>query len=307
MSECNATKLTTADPAFASGSVQANGITFHYLEIGAGPLALCLHGFPDTPWTYRHLLPRLAQAGYRAVAPYMRGFAPTDVPSDGDVSVRARVDDVNALHQALGGTCDSVLIAHDWGAIAAYGALADDPGRWRRAVIGNVPHFNVQGPLFLRYAQIKRSFYFWFFQMAASEAIVAANDLAFLESLWRDWSPDYDPTPEMEKLRECLGQPENLRAAMGYYRAYFDPVRFGSPSWSEMMHGLLGRPVPQPTLYLHGSRDGCIAIDDQAMESMLKYLGPTSQAELVPDSGHFFWLEQPDAVNGRVLEFLNKP
>ena len=59
---------------FTTGTVQANGVDFRYLACGEGPLALCMHGFPDSPWTYRHLLPVLADAGYRAVAPFMRGF-----------------------------------------------------------------------------------------------------------------------------------------------------------------------------------------------------------------------------------------
>jgi pimeloyl-ACP methyl ester carboxylesterase len=60
-------------PEFKIGTVPANGLRFHYLETGEGPLALCLRGFPDSPWTYGHLLPELANAGYRAVAPFVRG------------------------------------------------------------------------------------------------------------------------------------------------------------------------------------------------------------------------------------------
>src|ERR1700704_6943291 len=120
-------------PEFKSGVVQANGLRFQYLEMGSGPLALCLHGFPDSPWTYRYLLPQLAQAGYRAVAPFMRGYAPTQIPLDGDFSTNALASDPNALHEVLGGDSNAVLIAHDWGAVAAWGALADGPARWRRA------------------------------------------------------------------------------------------------------------------------------------------------------------------------------
>src|SRR3954469_11770079 len=74
---------SAATPNLKHGSVEANGLTFHYLEAGEGPLALCLHGFPDSPWSYRYLLPALAGAGFRAVAPYMRGYAPTSIPADG--------------------------------------------------------------------------------------------------------------------------------------------------------------------------------------------------------------------------------
>ncbi len=65
---------------FATGVVEANGVTFHYLEAGTGPLVLALHGFPDTARSYRHQLPALAAAGYRVVAPFMRGYAPTEIP-----------------------------------------------------------------------------------------------------------------------------------------------------------------------------------------------------------------------------------
>ena len=66
---------------FNTREVQANGLRFHYLEMGEGPLALCLHGFPDSPYSYRYLLAELAEAGYRAVAPFNRGFAPTELPA----------------------------------------------------------------------------------------------------------------------------------------------------------------------------------------------------------------------------------
>jgi len=108
-------------PEFKTGSVSANGLRFHYLEMGEGPLALCLHGFPDSPWTYRHLIPELARAGYRAVAPFMRGYAPTEVPSDSHYQTGVLAADVAALHGALGGDSNAVLIAHDWGSVAVMG------------------------------------------------------------------------------------------------------------------------------------------------------------------------------------------
>lgn len=84
-----------------AGRVTANGLDFAYLEAGSGPLALCLHGFPDSPFSYRYLMPALAEAGYRAVAPYMRGYAPTAIPADGSYTTTDLVNDTNGLHQAL--------------------------------------------------------------------------------------------------------------------------------------------------------------------------------------------------------------
>src|SRR5688572_29425956 len=88
-----------------NGTIRANGVEFAYLADGPddGPLAMCLHGFPDTAHTYRHLLPRLAGAGFRAVAPWMRGYAPTGIPPDGHYQGGALANDANALHDALGG------------------------------------------------------------------------------------------------------------------------------------------------------------------------------------------------------------
>src|SRR5207302_4761214 len=94
-----------------TGSVQANGLEFHYVEAGQGPLALCLHGFPDSPFTYRYLLPALAEAGYHAVCPYMRGYHPTQVPSRYN-NTKDLATDRALLPAAVGGDDKAVLIAH---------------------------------------------------------------------------------------------------------------------------------------------------------------------------------------------------
>lgn len=291
----------TSTPEFKRGSVRAGGVEFHYLEAGSGPLALCLHGFPDSPWTYRYLLPHLAQAGYRAVAPFMRGYAPTQVPLDGDFSTKALASDPNALHEALGGDSSAVLIAHDWGAVAAWGALAADPTRWRRAVAGSVPPFGHTIP---HYRQLKRSFYSWLFQMPAADGIVAANNLAFIDGLWGDWSTGYDATYDLTKVKECLRNPANLKAALGYYRAFFEPSRFGSSEWAQEQKAAFGRPIPQPVLYLHGTKDGAIGVEVVAIDAIPKILGPGSEVECIPDVGHFFWVEKPAQINERVVRFL---
>jgi pimeloyl-ACP methyl ester carboxylesterase len=293
-------------PDFKTDVVHANGLRFHYLEMGEGPLALCLHGFPDSPWTYRYLLPELAKAGYRAVAPFMRGYAPTEVPADGRYQTSTLAADVVALHGALGGDGNAVLIAHDWGSIAAFGAAAQAPERWRRCVIMNVPPLGVFGQVAFRYDQIKRSFYFWFFQMQVSDAIVPANNLAFIDGLWADWSPGYDAKEDLPRVKECLRNPANLQAAMGYYRALFDPARFGLPAGMKEQEAAWGRPIPQPTLYLHGTQDGCIALDAEAAKEVPAFLGPGSEVERIEGIGHFMLVERPAEVNDRILRFLGK-
>src|ERR1700712_4184997 len=136
-------------------TVRANGLDFELLELGTGPLALCLHGFPDSPHTWRHLLPALAGAGFHAVAPFMRGYAPTAVPSDG-CSVAALVADACALHDALGGDGRAALIGSDWGGDAAYGAAAFAPERWRHVVALGQPPLALEARVMRDYDQLRR-------------------------------------------------------------------------------------------------------------------------------------------------------
>jgi pimeloyl-ACP methyl ester carboxylesterase len=284
--------------------VTANALDFAYLETGSGPLALCLHGFPDSPHTYRHLMPALAGAGYRAVAPFMRGYAPTAIPANGSYTTADLVADANGLHEALGGGDDAVLIAHDWGVAAGWGAPVHAPQRWRKVVVLNIPPFPVFGQVAFTMEQIKRSFYFWFFQMAISDAIVAADDLAFLDYLWSTWSPGYDASEDLAKAKACLRDPANLAAAMGYYRAMFNPARFGTEEWAAEQAAAWG-PIPsQPTLYLHGTQDGCVAIDDAALAEVGGLLAKGSEVGWVQGAGHFLLVEKPGEANDRILRFL---
>ena len=109
---------------------------FAYLEAGPsdGPLALCLHGFPDHAPTWEHLMPELAAAGYHVVAPWLRGYAPTGLAPDGNYQVATLALDALALADELAGDRDSVLIGHDWGAIAAYTAVGHRPERFSKLV-----------------------------------------------------------------------------------------------------------------------------------------------------------------------------
>ena len=290
-----------------TGSVRANGLDFGYLTAGPddGPLALLLHGFPDSPHTWRHLMPELADAGYRAVAPFMRGYAPTSVPEDGAYEGGALTADAVALHEALGGGSDAVIVGHDWGAFATYGAAAFAPGRWRRVVAMSVPPVAVMATAFFDYEQLKRSFYIFVFQ---SPLAGAAVDRAFVEGLWRDWSPPGgDHAPDVDHVMECLATPDNVTAALGYYRAMFDTSRHSERYAAEQRAVSSGGELP--VLYLHGTEDGCLGPDVVApggdLGNVLAALPPESHAELVPDAGHFLQLDQPNEVNARILGWLS--
>jgi pimeloyl-ACP methyl ester carboxylesterase len=282
------------------GRVHANGLEFAYLEAGEGPLALCLHGFPDSARTWRHLLPALADAGFRAVAPWLRGYAPTEIPGDGAYQAGALAADAVALHEALGGDERAVIVGHDWGAVATYAAAAAAPGRWRRVVAMAIPPAGGAATFAANYDQIKRSFYVFFFQSPLADAAVPSHDLRFIEELWRDWSPGYDGAEDVAHAKDALREPANLTAAIGYYRAIFDPPRAG-PKNADHQQASAG-PAPQPTLYLHGINDGCIGVElSKGAEGAM---GPGSRVQLVERAGHFLHVEKPAEVNGLIADWL---
>lgn len=290
---------------FKTGEVQANGLKFRYVEAGDGPLALCFHGFPDSPWTYRYLMTALADAGYRAVAPYMRGYAPTEIPATGSYRTRDLANDVAGLRGALGGDGDSVLIAHDWGAVAAWGGASLEPAGWRRCVIMNIPPLALIATFMFEYPAIKREFYWWFFQMQISDQIVAKDDFAFIEGLWKDWSPGFDPRNELSHAKDCVRDPRNLRAALGYYRAFFNPERFATPPTAAEQAEVWGKPITQRCLYLHGSQDGLFPLDAQTLQEVQPFMGPGSEVAMIDGVGHFMLVEDPREVNSRILTFLS--
>ncbi len=282
--------------------VTANGLEFAMLcdGPGDGPLAICLHGFPDTAQTWRHLLPRLAGAGYRAVAPYLRGYAPTALAPDGRYDTGTLALDACALHDALGGGRDAVLIGHDWGAFATYAAAASEPDRWRRVVTVAVPPQASLTAGFFHYDQLRRSWYVFFFQSPLAEYAVALDDHIFIDRLWADWSPDYDGGWDVARVKEALADPERLAAAVAYYRAMLGPPPDDPAAAAAKAAG--AQVAPQPTLYLHGTGDGCVGLPDVA--TVPEFLAAGSEVVVVEGAGHFLHLERPDEFGHHVLRFL---
>ncbi len=279
----------------------ATAVEFACREDGDGPLALCLHGFPDSAKTYRYLLPALADAGFRAVAPWMRGYAPTAVPEDGRYQTAVLGLDACALHEALGGDAEAVIVGHDWGAMAAYVAANHEPERWRRVVTMAVPPAGAVAGGFMTYQQLKKSWYMFFFQHGLADVVVGMDDLAFIDGLWADWSPGYGAADDLPRVKDALRDPANLAAAIGYYRANFGTVP-KDPAL-EAIDALAANPPSQPVLYLHGADDGCLGADvvgDAA--AFLPAAG--SGFEVVPGTGHFLHVEAPAVVNPKVVGFL---
>jgi pimeloyl-ACP methyl ester carboxylesterase len=282
--------------------VTANDIDIAYLACGdEGPLAVCLHGFPDSAHTWRHLLPELAAAGYRAVAPWLRGYAPTALDPKGRYQNGACVADAVALHEVLGGDGDAVLIGHDWGARIATGAAVFEPARWSKLVTLALPPGGVVAAGIFSYAQLKRSFYMWLFQTPLADFIVPMDDLAFIDGLWGDWSPGFDATEDLAHVKDALRDPANLNAAIGYYRATVSGVGV-VPEFQAHEDAIAGTP-PQPHLYLHGNDDGCMGADLLVdVETFLP--SPGSRFVLIDHAGHFLQLERPAEVNALILDHL---
>jgi pimeloyl-ACP methyl ester carboxylesterase len=287
--------------SISEGQVTANDVRFAYFEAGSGPLALCLHGFPDSAHTWRHLLPALADAGFHAVAPFLRGYAPTSIPADGRYQTAALGLDAGALHEALGGDGDAVLIGHDWGAMATYIAGNHAPERWRRLVTMAVPPAGAVAGGFLTYAQLRKSWYMFFFQHGLSDVVVGMNDLAFIDGLWADWSPGYDGAEDIAHVKDALRDPANLQAALGYYRATLGGV--GVDPELDAVQNKGNDVTAQPTLYLHGRTDGCMGIEVAEMARPF-LTSEGSRMEVVDDAGHFLHLERPDVVNRLILDFV---
>jgi pimeloyl-ACP methyl ester carboxylesterase len=277
--------------------VAANGLRFGILDTGPrdAPLVLCLHGFPDSAWTWRHLLPVLAERGYRGVAPFMRGYGPTDAPADGPYEVSALGRDACALHEALGGDERAALIGHDWGAAATYAAVRLEPERWSSFVTAAVPPTGHLALDLISPEQMRRSWYSYLFQLPVAEAVVAADGMAFVDRLWADWSPGYEAAADLALVKDALGSPERLCAAIRYYRD--TPSELRAPSLSDSL------PADKPFLYLHGHDDGCIGID--VLDAAAPFFPAGAEVEIVTEAGHFLHLEQPDRFNARVVAFLD--
>jgi pimeloyl-ACP methyl ester carboxylesterase len=285
-------------------SVQANGIAFHYLELGTGPLVLCLHGFPDNAYTYRYLLPVLAAAGFRAVAPFMRGYAPTSAAPDGRYQSVLLAQDAVALITALGAE-RAFLVGHDWGAQATYGAAVLAPERIARIVTLAAAHPGAaRGDLAWSYDRLKGAWHAYFFQMPFAEQAVAANDFVFLEHWWRDAAPEYVPPPAiMENVKNTFRQPGVVTAALSYYRHTFHPAH-RDPALEALQERVSTAPTPVPALAMHGTKDRPGRLE--AFEMMDTLFTAGVEKVILPGTGHFLHLERPEEVNRRIVTFLQQ-
>jgi pimeloyl-ACP methyl ester carboxylesterase len=278
--------------------ITVRGVDFAYLEAGEGPLVLCLHGFPDHAPTWEPLLRDLAAAGFRGVAPWMRGYSPTGTAERYHTQELAL--DAIALTEALGSDGDAYLVGSDWGAGAVHLAVPHKPDLWKRCVTMAVPPGAATGAFLSSPGQWKRSWYVWFFGTPLADIAFPQADYGIVDQLWADWSPDFTPETAFIRALKDIYAVDGGQAAMGYYRDSFHQRR----PLSEEAATLTGGPMPIPMLYFHGTNDGCLGIDLVDESILTDSLGPGGDSVFVEGAGHFMHLEKPDEVNPKVIEFL---
>lgn len=258
-------------------TVEANGLRFGYLERGQGPLVLLVHGFPDTAYTWDRTLPALAEAGYRAVAPFTRGYFPTQVAADGAYDADTLGKDIVALIAALGAK-DAVVVGHDWGAIAAYSAAAMTPESVRLLVTLAVPHPRAMKPTPKLLWAVR---HFFPLRRKSAAARVRRKDFAYVDTLVKRWSPAWQDIPagETTRVKAAFSEPGCLEAACAYYRTMSLRLPAG--------HKL---PITVPAVAFAGTHD---IVAPRAYEKARHCFKASYEVVQVP-GGHFMHREHPD-------------
>jgi pimeloyl-ACP methyl ester carboxylesterase len=249
-------------------------------------------------------MPALAAKGYRVIAPFLRGYPPTDLGEGGFYDKATLVADIAALIQAFGAGKPCHLVGQDWGAIIGYGVLAADPELIARAVLMAVPHPGQVTQSLVDAKHIQRSFHWWFFQMPdLPEKALAANNLAFIDYLWNYWTTEgYQDDAHMRSVKETLTQPGVLAATLGYYRAMFDAAK-ADPALADL-RALMARQIKVPTLALCGGDD--LRAELMQAQAQAQYFDNEYDFKLIANAGHFLHREQPQAVTQELLDWFKK-
>jgi pimeloyl-ACP methyl ester carboxylesterase len=269
------------------------GVQLHVVEEGQGPLVILLHGFPDHWRVWRHQLPMLAAAGFRVVAPDLRGYNESEKPMGVEpYRLSALAGDVADLIAALGEE-RACVVGHDWGGVVAWHLAVTRPEVVEKLVVLNAPNpfadWLAAGP-----EQWLKSAYIAFFQLPwVPELALAACDYALLREAYANAStrPGTVSALDVERSVEAISRPGALTAALNYYRAL--------PR--NLTEGLTAVRVDLPVLVLWGDRDPALgpglAAPEPARAPQLRVLHR-------PDAGHWIQLDLPTWVGDRLVEFL---
>ncbi len=312
--------------------VDTNGIRMHVAEQGSGPLVLLCHGFPESWYSWRHQIGALAAAGFRAVAPDMRGYGETDSPADiGSYSLLHLVGDMVGLLDALGEE-KAIIVGHDWGAPVAWHAALLRPDRFH-AVGGLSVPFRPRGPGRPTESMPRNDdavFYQLYFQTPGVaegefERDVRATIRTFLYSASGDvpsrtgGAGSIGMVPRNGGMLTRMAQPESLptwvsEQDVDVYAAAFSRSGFrGGLNWYrnidrnwEILSPFMGLKVTVPALYVIGDRDLVMSFRgmDQLMANMTSWVPALRKKLVLPGCGHWTQQERPEEVNAALLEFL---
>ncbi|MGH7416924.1 MAG: alpha/beta fold hydrolase [Candidatus Rokuibacteriota bacterium] len=307
--------------------VETNGIRMHVAEQGTGPLVLLCHGFPESWYSWRHQLQALADAGFHAVAPDMRGYGQTDRPAEIDqYTLLHLVGDMVGLVEALG--AESAAIAgHDWGAPVAWHAALLRPDRFR-AVIGLSVPFRPRGsarPSTMMPRTDGAVFYQLYFQApGVAEAELERDVRDSIRRLAFTGSGD-GPGSSLGMVPRAGGflsqttNPESLpswltEADIDFYTEEFSRAGFrGGLNWYrnidrnwELLAAFAGARVTAPALYVVGDRDLVVSFPgmDQLIANLSKFVPNLRRTIMLPGCGHWTQQERPKEVNAAMLDFL---
>jgi epoxide hydrolase 4 len=274
-------------------------VRLHYVEAGEGPLVLLLHGFPQFWYQWRHQIPALVGAGFRVVAPDMRGYNLSDKPPGVQAyRVELLARDVERLILACGERT-AVVVGHDWGAVAAWIAAMRHPGRVERLAILNVPHPARSLDGLSKPRQLLRSSYIFFFQIPRlPEEVIRAGDFALLRSVFRSdpVQPEAFTAEDIERYIEAIAQPGALTASLNYYRAIL--------RYQRETRAMLQR-VEAPVLVIWGERDRFLS--RRLAEPSRLWVPNLICVKRLPDASHWVAEDRPLEVNTLLLDFLRSP
>lgn len=289
----------------ATLSLSLPSLRMQALEAGPahGPLVLLLHGFPELSESWREVLPVLGAAGFRAVAPDLRGYGGTDKPRYGyDLDTLA--GDIYQLARHLQPGRPVHVVGHDWGGAIAYHLAAKHPEVVDRLVVINCPHPEVMARRMWRPAQLRRSWYIFFFQLPwVPERRLSENGgAAVARSIRRALvNKARVPAERLKPYADNFAKPGAARAALAYYRT---ALRGGLTPWG-MWRMLKGYPrIRAPFLLIWGEED--IALGRELTYGLEPWFERPPQVHYLPGVGHFAPLEAPEQVAGLLREFLGE-
>lgn len=305
--------------------IETNGISLNIAEAGEGPLVLMLHGFPESWYSWRHQFEPLANAGYKAVAPDMRGYGKSDrPPTIGAYNQVEVVNDVIGLITALGYET-AIVLGHDWGAPTAWSCALHHPDKVTAVGALSVP-FMPRGPE-LPLARMRKLFagqffYQLYFQTpGVAEAEFEADVRASLRKFYHMASGDVDlttftPKAADDQLFTGMADPGKLgpwcsESDLDFYTQAFQHSGFRGPLNYYRAQDLTweltaGSPttIQQPALFMAGDRDDVIMMAAEALQAMPQHVPNLQINELIPGAGHWTQQEAPAEVNRGILKFL---